>query len=76
MPARWIASPARGSCSVGVVVPTSGWGMVAKVRRGSLGNWDSVCRGSGGQQIVGDGALRRRRDSGPNATGCKVILII
>ena len=32
-PARWIAPPKYSSFSVSVVLPASGWEMIAKVRR-------------------------------------------
>ena len=35
-PAMWMAPPANSSFSVKVVLPASGWEMIAKVRRGAL----------------------------------------
>jgi hypothetical protein len=35
-PARWIAPPNSSSFSVSVVLPASGWEMIAKVRRSEM----------------------------------------
>lgn len=37
-PASWIAPPNRSSFSVSVVLPASGWEMIAKVRRRDTGS--------------------------------------
>ena len=36
LPASWMAPPARSRCSVSVVLPASGWEMIAKVRRRAI----------------------------------------
>src|SRR5271155_5268756 len=35
-PASWMAPPARNRCSVSVVLPASGWEMIANVRRRAI----------------------------------------
>ena len=50
-PASWMAPPARSKCSVSVVLPASGWDMIANVRRRAISVAASVigcpCEGAG-----------------------------
>jgi hypothetical protein len=41
VPASWIAPPKSSSFSVSVVLPASGWEMIAKVRRLATSRWMS-----------------------------------
>ena len=45
LPASWMAPPARSRCSVSVVLPASGWEMMAKVRRRAISAAGSVIPG-------------------------------
>src|SRR5579883_2128520 len=54
-PASWIAPPARSRCSVSVVLPASGWEMIAKVRRRTI----SAAGLGKGSAIVPQKAMRR-----------------
>src|SRR5262245_15743949 len=46
-PARWIAPPYSNSFSVRVVLPASGWLMIAKVRRVFTASCNRVSRSTG-----------------------------
>src|SRR3546814_3696601 len=53
---RWIAPPATSSFSVSVVLPASGWEMIAKVRRGEgvIGILKTSCRTCSGIHCAAD----------------------